>query len=209
MLEKRQAIRYRVGDGTDIVIFREGGNLVAPLVDLSCRGLMAAIPESESRRLSLGQEVSGQLRRNLGFTTWRGRVVHRSPGRSGIGIGIAFHSDDGSDVQGAVQEIVQQPDAGGLHLRRDDGLLALEVHGRLSFLTSRDALSYIRRNVVHCVDLAHCTSVDSAGLGMLSLAKERRIAIVGAHGSVRSLLEIARISDVPHPGSNPRTGLKH
>lgn len=199
MLEKRQSIRYHVGEGTDIVIFREGGNVVAPLVDLSCCGLMAAMPESECRRLSPGREVSGQLRRSESVTAWRGRVVHRSPARNGIGIGIAFDQAHGGDIQAAVKDIVQQPDAGGLHLRRGDEGMVLEVHGRLSFITSRDALAYIRRDAVTCVDLAQCSSVDSAGLGMLSLARERRVAIVGARGTVSSLLAIARIMEPVNP----------
>lgn len=195
MLEKRQAIRYRVGEGTDIVIFRDGGNVVAPLVDLSCRGLMTTMPESECRRLAPGREVCGQLRRGEGITTWRGRVVHRSPARNGMGVGIVFDYGPDSSIQAAVRDIVQQPDAGGLHLTRGEEGLVLEVHGRLSFLTSRDALAYIRRDAVNCVDLAHCSSVDSAGLGMLCLARERRISIVGAQGTVSSLLAIARIAD--------------
>lgn len=203
MLEKRQAIRYRVGEGTDIVIFRDGGNVVAPLVDLSLRGLMAAMPEAEMPRLSPGQPVSGQLRRSGDVTTWRGHVVHRSPARCGIGVGIAFDAGADGDIFAAIQAVLRQPEAGGLHLRRDEGGLALEVHGRLSFLTSRDALAYIRHDSIRSLDLTHCSSVDSAGLGMLSLARERRVAVVGAQGTVKSLLAIARVSAADEPPGAP------
>lgn len=199
MLEKRQAIRYHVGEGTDIVVFRDGGNLVVPLVDLSYRGLMIAMPESECRKLAPGREICGQIRRTSGVTPWRGYVVHRSPARCGIGIGVAFDEAVAAAVRAAVFDIVQQPDAGGLCLRRRDEGLVLEVHGRLSFLASRDALSYIRRDAIACIDLTHCSSVDSSGLGMLCLARDRRIAISGARGPVESLLAIARITEAGSP----------
>lgn len=206
MLEKRQAIRYHVGEGTDIVIFRDGGNLVVPLVDLSYRGLMIAMPESECRKLAPGREICGQLRRAGGVTAWRGYVVHRSPARCGVGIGVAFDDAATAAVRAAVFDIVQQPDTGGLHLQRREEGLALEVHGRLSFLTSRDALSHIRGDAITSIDLAHCSGVDSSGLGMLCLARDRGIAISGARGPVASLLAIARITAPEKPA--PRTELR-
>lgn len=199
MLEKRQAVRYRVGEATDIVIFRDAGNLVAPLVDLSVSGLMTAMPESECRRLLPGREICGQLRRCNCATGWRGRVVHRSRVRCGIGIGIAFTEGADSPLFDAVRDMVRQPDAGGLHLKREADGLILEVHGRLSFLTSRDSLAYIQRNSIASIDLAHCCSVDSAGLGMLCVAREQGIAIVGAQGAVKKLLAIVRIAPPAKP----------
>lgn len=203
MLERRQGIRYRVGEGADIVIFRDGGNLMAPLLDLSYGGLLAAIPEPDTRPLVPGRKVSGQLRQCHGIVPWRGQVVHRSPAGSGIGIGIAFEQDAGSTIHAAVEKIIRQPGAGGLHLSPVEQGQALEIHGCLSFRVSRDALARLRGDPIRSIDLSHCTHIDSAGLAMLFSAKEQGVDIVGAEGRVRSLLAIVRIAGDKLPPGGP------
>lgn len=196
MLEKRKAIRFWVGETANIAFMRDDGEFVAPLVDLSSCGLMAALPEGECSQFLPGREICGQLRRVAGAVAWRGRVVHRSPGRhgNGINIGIAF-SRCTTETETAVKEIVQHPDAGGLHLQGNGPDMALEVVGRLSFSTGRESLAYLRSNAITHIDLGRCRSIDSAGLGMLCIARDRGIAISGAQGEVKGLIDIVGLGE--------------
>lgn len=197
MLEKRRAIRYHVGEDTCIAIRRDEGELIAPLNDVSSTGLMATLPGAASLPLRPGSPVRGQLRWMGGSAQWQGRVVHRSQVSAGVGVGIAFVGPGAysGEVRAAIAEVVSLPDAGGLCLERNEQGISLQIKGRLSFTTSQDCLAYVRRNAIAKIDLSQCRSIDSAGLGMLCIAGQRGIAIVGASGNVKSLLAIARISE--------------
>ena len=194
MPEKRRAVRYRVGSGSSIAVQQSGGEFVCPLLDVSTGGLMVEVREGEQRILPVGQEIVFELRRPTGCLELRGEVVHCSPFRRGFGIGLALTTRGADGRIGAtLEELVGHPEAGGLRLERGERGVILHVVGRLSFFTSRDCLSLVRRHAISHIDLAECRGIDSSGLGMLCLAREQRIAIVGAQGIVKQMLDMARI----------------
>jgi len=206
MLEKRRTVRYCLSHDSGVAIEGNGGGVKASLVDVSTSGLMVEVPEAAFRNFLPGCQVSGELRSAGTAFPWRGTVVHRSPVRHGLGVGIAFSTGTEGEVSCMMKDVVQQPEAGGIHLREDAGSLSLSVFGRLSFPISRRGLLYSRLGVVSSIDLRHCHSIDSAGIGMLSLARERNIAIVGACGAVRKLLDVAEIpvtDAIPRPAGRP------
>lgn len=204
MLEKRRTVRYCLGNDSDIAIQRDGAELPASLVDVSTTGLMAEVSDAAFRDFQPGLEVCGRLRNAGAVVPWRGTVVHRSPVRHGLGIGIAFAS--GSAATDALREIVRQPEAGGIQLRGSAGGLSLDVIGRLSFPASRRGLLYSRLNVISSIDLSRCHSIDSAGIGMLCIARGRNITILGAQGEVRRLLDLAGIPVVDSAPVSGRQG---
>lgn len=194
MVEKRKAVRYRHGGASNIAFLRPDGEFVRPLVDLSTTGLMAAVQEGEGKLLRPGDAVHMELRRPAGSVSLRGIVIHCSPFRRGLGVGIAF--TDGMARDHGVSSLgnaVEDPESGGLRLQRGSDGIVLHVLGRLSFATSRDCLALVHRHAVSQIDLTECRGIDSSGLGMLCLARDRKIAVVGAAGIVKQMLTVTRI----------------
>ena len=76
------------------------------------------------------------------------------------------------------------------------GPLTIDAHGR--FIEALKKISAATRPLV--IDLGQLDSIDSAGLGMLLLAKELsaapRARIDGAQGGVRRALEIAHFGQL-------------
>lgn len=196
MPEKRRTVRYRVGSGSSIAVLQSGESLTFPLLDVSTGGLMVTLEEGQQRLLPVGQQIVFELNRPAGCVEMRGEVVHCSHFRRGYGVGLAFTSPGaGGRIDAALGELVGHSEAGGLRLERGAQGIVLRVVGKLSFFTSRDCLSLIRRHAICRIDLTECRGIDSSGLGTLCLARDQRIAIVGARGIVKQMLEMARIPE--------------
>lgn len=194
MVEKRKAVRYRHGGASSIAFLRPEGEFVRPLVDLSTTGLMAAVQEGEDRLLRPGDAVRMELRRPAGSIPLNGIVIHCSPFRRGLGVGVAFTGGMAQEQGvGGLGNAAADPESGGLCLQRSNDGIVLHVIGRLSFATSRDCLALVHRHAVSQIDLSECRGIDSSGLGMLCLARDRKIAVVGAAGIVKQMLMVTRI----------------
>lgn len=192
MIEKRRAVRYRVGQATTATLLGSGGDLVADLADISTSGAMLVVPEDNAVNLRAGCAIEFAMQRPLGTVVLRGLVMHCSPVRRGMGVGLAF--TDRAAAREAAVDVFADPEAGGIRLQREAQGITLCVLGRLSFATSRDCLSLVRRGLIRRIDLANCTSVDSAGLGTLCIARDEGIAIGGGRGMVKQMLAVARIT---------------
>lgn len=157
---------------------------------------MVELQEGEQPLLPLGQQIVFELRRPTGCLELRGEVVHCSHFRRGFGAGLALTSPGaGGRIDASLAEMAGHPEAGGLRLERGEQGIILRVVGKLSFFTSRDCLSLVRRHSICRIDLTECRGIDSSGLGMLCLARDQRIAIVGARGIVKQMLDLARIPE--------------
>lgn len=193
MIEKRRAVRYRVGHTTTATLLAGGPEVAADLADISTSGAMIVLPEPGASRLRTGDGIEFALQRPLGRVVLRGQVMHCSPVRRGMGVGIAFA--DRAAAHSVAVDVFADPEAGGLRLQREARGIALCVLGRLSFGTSRDCLSLVRRGVVKRIDLTSCASIDSAGLGTLCIARDEGVTVAGARGLVRQMLIVARIAE--------------
>lgn len=205
MQEKRRSIRYVPGCDIRIAVRSGHQEIQSPLSDLSASGLMTLVPEKEARRLMPGSALCGEITTTDARVVWDGQVVHRTPTSRGIAVGIATHGNTAPAMRRAAEWLSRESHAGALQLRRSGNAIALDVVGRLSFEMSRDFLHLVRKTSVSRVDLSRCTSLDSAGLGMLSIAREMRLEIHGARDMVKTLLDVARITDDPNPRSSNRS----
>lgn len=196
MQEKRRSIRYVPGCDITVAVRCGQREFTAPLNDLSAGGLMTMIPEQDARHLPRGASLSGEIRTPDAQITWDGQVVHQSPTSRGIAIGVAAHGSTAASMRRASEWLSQESHAGALQIRRSGSGIVLDVVGRLSFEMSRDFLHIVRRTGVQRINLSRCTSLDSAGLGMLSIARELRLPIEGARDMVKTLLDVARIAEV-------------
>lgn len=196
--EKRRALRYVPGRKLELHFSCGKHDYTAPLNDISSGGLMTLVSESDARRLGQGTAVFGEISLPEGALAWEGRIVHHSPTTRGTAIGVASHGSSQA-MRAAAAWLADEPTSGALHLQRGSEYVELEVIGRLSFEIARDFLCLIRQSDVSRIDLSRCTSVDSSGLGMLSIARELQMPIIGACGMVATLLDIARLSEPRHP----------
>lgn len=190
--EKRRAIRYRVGNQISATIATESGGISAGVGDISTSGTMLVLPHGEGKCFRPSTVVEFILNGSIGEIALRGKILHRSSIQRGVGLGIAF--DDKPAARSIAADVFADPESGGIRLSRDSRGIVIQVHGRLSFATSRDCLALIRRRAVCRIDLTCCASIDSAGLGTLCIAREESISVTGARGLVKQMLAVARIA---------------
>ncbi len=194
MHEKRRALRYVPGRPVELQLVCGTRELSAPLSDLSSGGLMTLVPDAEIRQWQPGARVGGEIRMSEGALSWEGEVIHSTSTARGFAVGIATRNSTDT-IRTATEWLSKDPSTGALHIRRTGTHVELEVIGRLSFEIARDFLYLVRKTDVSKINLAHCTSIDSSGLGMLSIAHELRLPIEGANGIVSALIDVARIRD--------------
>lgn len=194
MQEKRRSIRYVPGQDISIAMRCGNHEFSGPLSDLSSGGLMTLLAEKEVGRLPPGTHLCGEITTIDAQIAWDGLVVHHTPTTRGVAVGIATRGHTAPAMRRAAEWLAQESHAGALQLRRSGNGIVLDVVGRLSFEMSRDFLHLVRNGSIVQVDLSRCTSLDSAGLGMLSIARERRLEISGARDMVRTLLSVAQIT---------------
>lgn len=194
MQEKRRALRYIPGHDIRVAIRCGHHEFSTPLSDLSASGLMTLVPEQESRHLADGAQLCGEIQAPHAAIAWEGHVVHHSPSNRGVALGIEIRGNSSGAMRQASEWLSNEAHAGALQLRRTSNSIVLDVIGRLSFEMSRDFLFLARRSGVTGINLSRCTSLDSAGLGMLSIARDLRLSIEGARHNVGTLLEVARIA---------------
>lgn len=197
MQEKRRSLRFVPSKGITVSLHGDKGNLSAPLGDLSDSGLMVLVPECDGQSIKVGEAIGGEISFPDKPMPWHGRVIHRSPFSRGLALGIAAAGDTINAMRAAAQWLADHPGAGALQLQESQSSMTLTVIGHLSFEMGRDFLHLMRNRGVNVIDLSRCRSMDSAGLGMLCIARDRRIPIRGARDTVKTLLEVARIITAP------------
>lgn len=197
MHEKRRSLRFVPSKGIPVSLHGDKGSLSAPLKDLSGSGLMVLLPECDGQSIKVGEDISGEIAFPDNPLPWHGRVIHRSPFSRGLALGIAAAGDTANSMRAASQWLAGLPDAGALQLQESQSSMTLTVIGYLSFEMGRDFLHLIRNRGVNNIDLSRCRSMDSAGLGMLCIARDQNIPIRGARDTVKTLLEVARIITAP------------
>ena len=205
MIERRQQTRFHPGmplSATFLAQVEPGfpamdEQISGEVEDVSCRGFRVVLPEGPSRILRPGQKLTGTLCAAGSQRAWSGRITHISSRSGRVGIGVVLEGEgagrDAMPLRETVEQVVQDPRTGGIHLRRAGERMVVDIIGHLSLALSRDFLHILRGEALAAIDLAHCSSLDSAGLGMLCLASEAGVPIEGARGAVRELLSIARI----------------
>lgn len=203
MQERRRSLRFVPSQQIPIVFHCNGKALDAQLSDLSCGGLTTLVDERDCRHFPPGMPLDGVIDATGEALAWEGRVVHHSPNNRGIAVGIAICGNATRAMRQAAEWLSANPYAGALQLRQADEATALEVIGRLSFEMSHDFLHLVRSRAATRISLSRCTSMDSAGIGMLSIARELKLPIDGATGPVRTLLDVTRIVEC-HAGGATR-----
>lgn len=192
--EKRRDTRYHPGTPIEICVHGPRGMLMAPLRDLSASGLMLLVPDATMPALRIGDTVGGELPLPDGPQSWQGSVVHLSPYARRIGLGIVADAAARTALQRSARWLAELPETGALRLERSGQQQSLSIIGRLSFDMNRDFLSLVRSRGVDQIDLSRCGGTDSAGIGMLCIARDAGIPMHGARDSVASLLQIAGIA---------------
>lgn len=193
MRERRRSLRFVPSQQVLLSFFSGGKGLDARLSDLSSSGLMTLVAERDCRHMPPGALLNGFIEAAGQALAWEGRVIHQSPNSHGVAVGIAVSANASRAMRQAAEWFSASPHAGALQLRQADEETVLEVIGRLSFEMSHDFLHLIRCRAATRISLSRCTSMDSAGIGMLSIARDLRLPINGATGTVRSLLDVTRI----------------
>jgi len=194
MHEKRRALRYVPGQSVEIHLCCGMKEYTSSLSDVSPGGLMTLVPESEAKHLKTGSTVFGEIHLPDGPHAWEGQVVHHSPTLRGISLGVSAKGSQGA-MRAAAEWLAGDENSGALRIHRSPECVRLEVIGRLSYELARDFLFLVRQSDVSRIDLSRCTSLDSSGLGMLSIAREMHMPIAGASGMVATLIDIARIGE--------------
>ncbi len=193
MKERRRSVRYRTGSAAVVVLERDGVPREVEIADISPAGVMLLLHDSIDWRVPVGKEIAFELKRPQGNFRAAGRVVHATPVRRGMGIGIEMGRED--KALEACGALCAAPEAGGFRLQAGAAGATLHVVGRLSFSTSRDCLALIRRGAISAIDLSACTSIDSSGLGTLCIARDSGVFVGGSRGQIRRMLEVARIEE--------------
>jgi hypothetical protein len=213
MIERRQQTRFHPGIPLSATFLAEAEpgfpaldeQIRGEVEDVSCQGFRVILPEGLSRILKPGQKLTGTLCGAGNQRNWSGRITHISSrsGRVGIGVVLEGGGRDATPLRETVEQVVQDPRTGGIHLRLAGEWRVMDIIGHLSLALSRDFLHMLRGEPLAAIDLAHCSSLDSAGLGMLCLASEAGVPIEGARGTVLELLTIARIPLRPQANREP------
>lgn len=200
MPEKRRALRFVPSKDICVSLHcPRGDEVVAPLRDLSASGLMVLVPEGKGDAIRIGDRIDGEIALPDNPLHWQGHVVHRSPNSRGLALGISADGDAAQTMHRGAQWLADLPDAGALRLAKGQSAASLAVIGHLSFGMSRDFMHLLRRQDVKTIDLSRCHGMDSAGLGMLCIARDMKKPLCGARGKVATLLQIAGIACAPQP----------
>lgn len=198
MYERRRSLRLVPSEQIGVAARSDSKAFELPLCDLSSGGLMTLVQECDCPHFRLGATVRGEIETSRRRLAWEGRIVHHSPTSRGIAVGIAAAGTSAPSLREAVEWLAAAPHVGALQLRQTSNATVIDVIGRLSYEMSHDFLFLVRHSAASRINLSRCTSMDSAGLGMLSIARELKLPIEGARGTILTLLEVARIAETRH-----------
>ena len=193
MNEKRSAPRFRPGRPFPAAIEIDDMQLVGTLADISKGGFMLLVPEEQCRRLPRPGPALGEIHLDGEQVRGDARLCHVSQVRRGLGIGVSFKDTvcGGNTLADATRTILGDPKSGGLRLYMEGGQLHLAITGFLSYNLSHPFMHALRHQGLGVIDLSACHSMDSAGLGMMHLATDAGVTVVGADGTVLDLLQIS------------------
>lgn len=189
MIEKRSQPRYIPRLPTTISLRLGGVEVEGHLGDISARGCLLLLPPVERTRMQTLRELAGQIGTERCDARWEGAITHQSAVRCHHGIGIRF----AQPMPGIVEAMLAHQDVGGMRVRQWEATVQGEVIGHLGFNLNRQFIALVRQGRLTHVDLAACSGIDSAGIGLLAIARDAGIAIGGARGSIRTLLGLARL----------------
>lgn len=191
MIEKRSQPRYLPRQPIPVVL-QVGGKLVqGQLGDISARGCLLLLPLVERPRYSQARTLMGEIDISQCDGHWEGEVTHHSAVRCHHGMGVRF-AQSKSEI---IEKLLASDGAGGLRVRSWQDTTQAEIIGHLGFHMNRQFLALVRQGRLTRVDLSACTGVDSAGIGLLAIARDKAIEIGGARGSIRELLSLANLVD--------------
>lgn len=196
MHEKRQQLRFSPGQPLEVKLLIRERALQGWVEDVSPNGCRIVFPTAYAGLLKPGMPLEGTIGFHCGPQRWQGPVVHRRPTRGGIGFGIRFERENSQHLtlQQAIQAASTAERAGALRLNTQGDATHIELQGFFGFGVDRDFLGLVRRHPVSAIDVSGCRHIDSAGLGLLAIAREIGIPIVGAQGRIAELLAIARLT---------------
>ncbi|WP_371323882.1 hypothetical protein VX159_16040 [Dechloromonas sp. ZY10] len=197
--ERRQQVRYRIPGnaqqhaqlkvGVSIVQLGVRHDLIGSLLDISetglCTRLQGRLPKLPIRdqMLTVEWEIYSSLGLTCGLATIRRQQLHGDDLLLGLHIG-----DNKPVLKGLVDYLRMHWNLGSISV---DQRGQARVHGRLHFETARQLTHLSHR--VRKIDLAQCSGIDGAGVGVVALAVARGVALTGCSGDVRAMLTAAGV----------------
>lgn len=134
------------------------------------------------------RDLAGQIGTERCDARWEGAITHQSAVHCHHGIGIRF----AQPMPGIVEAMLAHRMWAACGCV-GESIVQGEVIGHLGFDLNRQFIALVRQGRLTHVDLAACSGIDSAGIGLLAIARDAGIAIGGARGSIRTLLGLARL----------------
>lgn len=191
MIEKRSQPRYLPRNPLPVVL-QVGGRLVqGQLGDISTRGCLVLLPLAERQRCTQAQTLMGEIDTELCDGPWEGGITHHSAIRCHHGVGVRF-TQPRSDF---VNALLTHRHVGGLQVRTWQQKARASIIGHLGFHMNRPLLPLVRQGRLTLIDMSACTEIDSAGIGLLAIARDNDIEISDARGAIRDLLKLANLVD--------------
>lgn len=189
MIEKRSQPRYLPKDPMPVTVQIGAQRVVGVLGDVSLRGCQILLPLAAMPLPRGASKIDGVLSFGDEPMDWDGDIIHTAPVRCHRSIGVRYKAPR-TDI---VDRLLDARSAGGLRVSRRDNATQAAVIGHLGFNLNRAFLGLVRQGTLRHVDLSSCSGLDSAGIGLLAIAREKGISFGGAAGEVRRLLDLARL----------------
>jgi hypothetical protein len=189
MHEKRKSVRYLPRRHLEVNLSAGNASLSCQLGDLSASGCMLVLAAADEARLRPQALLTAELLLPDGPALWSGRVTRLSAWGTQQGAGVVFDQE----CAALIERLAACDAVGALRLSGRVDQTCAEVSGHLGFSMHRSFFHLLRSGNVAAVSLRHCTSLDSAGIGLLKIAHEAGLPLLEARGAVRDLLTAARI----------------
>ncbi|HEY6896243.1 MAG TPA: PilZ domain-containing protein [Rhodocyclaceae bacterium] len=189
MHEKRKSVRYLPRSHLVVTLSTGGRSLDCQLGDLSASGCMVVLSAEDEARLQPQVRLTAELRLPDGPALWSGRVTRLAPWGTQQGAGVVFDQE----CTELIERLMACDAAGALRLGGRADETCAEVSGHLGFAMHRCFFHLLRSGGIAAVSLRQCTSLDSAGIGLLKIAHEAGVPLLDARGAVRDLLVAAGI----------------
>lgn len=201
MQEKRLQLRYRPGPALTVEFVSQGKSHTCKVGDLSHNGCMLVLPYENKNAISINQLIHGVIHGLDQTIEFTGRATHISITRGGMGVGLQLEGTAENRFLDLVTQISSNQRTGALRLTpRPDGL-EICIHGYFGYGLDRDFLFFVRNRKISRINLTACRHIDSSGLGLLKIATENGIPIVGEHGIVAQMLYICDLKKPAYTAS--------
>lgn len=183
-IERRMNPRFRVTTEIIAAIETEHARYAGQLVDISTGGFLLRVIwnlSSGKKQQEPGMQATGEFLVGDRLVKMEGALARIEKGQVGIRLAKPL-------LQSVIDEVVQGQSGA---VQRING--HVRVVGAFNITVLHDVMRAVRAKKI--IDLSGVTGIDSAGLGMASLALEREGVIEKCSFVIRGTMRMARICD--------------